>query len=164
MFDPQTTRKMLKTRWSELDRSKTDQGRGRPTPQMQKPCGAERVALPEPGTTIKHAMAFRDAVACRESRRSFSGEALLKHHFGAAVDFIWTTVPYRCEWSYSWESLRLILLDAGHVCAHLYLACEDVGCGTCAVGAYDQQKLDALIGVDGYGEFAVYAAPVGKQR
>ena len=89
-------------------------------------------------------------------------EALLKHHFGGAVDFVWAAVPYRCEWRYAFESLRLILMDAGHVCAHLYLACEDLGCGTCAVGAYDQEKLDALIGLDGENEFAVYAAPVGK--
>ena len=89
-------------------------------------------------------------------------EALLKHHFGGAVDFVWAAVPYRSEWRYAFESLRLILMDAGHVCAHLYLACEDIGCGTCAVGAYDQDKLDALIGLDGENEFAVYAAPVGK--
>lgn len=89
-------------------------------------------------------------------------EALLQHHFGGAVDFVWAAVPYRTEWKYGSESLRLILLDAGHVCGHLYLACEDVGCGTCAVGAYDQDKLDALIGLDGHDEFAVYAAPVGK--
>lgn len=89
-------------------------------------------------------------------------EALLQHHFGGAVDFVWAAVPYRSEWKYGSESLRLILLDAGHVCGQLYLACEDVGCGTCAVGAYDQDKLDALIGLDGYDEFAVYAAPVGK--
>jgi len=89
-------------------------------------------------------------------------EALLGHHFGSAVDFVWAAVPYRSEWAYAWEALRLVLLDAGHVCAHLYLACEDVGCGTCAVGAYDQEKLDALVGLDGREEFAVYAAPVGK--
>jgi SagB-type dehydrogenase family enzyme len=90
-------------------------------------------------------------------------EALLNHHFGGAVDFVWAAIPYRTEWKYDFESLRLILLDAGHVCGHLYLACEDVGCGTCAVGAYDQARLDALIGLDGRDEFAVYAAPVGKK-
>ena len=90
-------------------------------------------------------------------------EAMLKHHFGGAVDFVWAAVPYRSEWRYAWESLRLILLDAGHICGHLYLACEDIGCGTCAVGVYDQDKLDALLGLDGENEFSVYAAPVGRQ-
>ena len=90
-------------------------------------------------------------------------EAMLKHHFGGAVDFVWAAVPYRSEWRYAWESLRLILLDAGHICGHLYLACEDICCGTCAVGVYDQDKLDALLGLDGENEFSVYAAPVGRQ-
>jgi hypothetical protein len=32
------------------------------------------------------------------------------------------------------------------------------------VAAYDQQAVDALIGVDGEEEFTVYLAPVGKIR
>ncbi|MEX2442593.1 MAG: SagB/ThcOx family dehydrogenase [Alkalispirochaeta sp.] len=90
-------------------------------------------------------------------------DALLQHNFGAAVTFIWTAIPYRSEWSYGHEAARLILLDAGHVCQNLYLACESVSCGTCAVGAYDQQKTDHLLDVDGEEEFCVYAAPVGKK-
>ena len=89
-------------------------------------------------------------------------EALLDHNFGAAATFIWTAFPYRSERAYAFEAYRLILLDAGHVCQNLYLACEAIGAGTCAVGAYDQEKSDRLLGVDGEEEFVVYAAPVGK--
>ena len=53
-------------------------------------------------------------------------------------------------------------LDAGHVCQNLYLACEAIGAGTCAVGAYDQARADALLGLDGEEEFVIYLAPVGK--
>jgi SagB-type dehydrogenase family enzyme len=56
----------------------------------------------------------------------------------------------------------LILLDAGHVCQNLYLACEAIGCGTCAIGAYNQEKMDAVLGVDSKNEMTVYCAPVGK--
>ncbi len=59
-------------------------------------------------------------------------------------------------------SHKLIALDAGHSCQNLYLACEAVGCGTCAIGAYDQEKCDKLLGVDGVDELTVYAAPIGK--
>jgi len=89
-------------------------------------------------------------------------EALLQHNFGAAATFVWTAIPERSEYAYAMEAARLILLDAGHVCQNLYLACTAVGCGTCAVGAYDQEKTDALLGVDGVDEFTVYVAPVGK--
>ncbi|MFN2266786.1 MAG: nitroreductase family protein, partial [Desulfonatronovibrio sp.] len=57
---------------------------------------------------------------------------------------------------------RVILMDIGHVCQNLYLACEAVGAGTCAVAAYDQEAMDDLLGLDGVDEFAIYLAPVGK--
>ena len=82
----------------------------------------------------------------------------------AGVTFIWTTIPYRMEWRYGLAAHKVIALDAGHVCQNLYLACEAVGCGTCAIAAYDQEKLDRLIRVDGKEEFALYLAPVGKVK
>jgi len=80
----------------------------------------------------------------------------------SAVTFIWTTIPYRMEWRYGLAAHRVILIDAGHVCQNLYLACEAIGAGTCAVAAYDQEYLDEVLGVDGVDEFAIYMAPVGK--
>ena len=56
----------------------------------------------------------------------------------------------------------MIALDAGHVCQNLYLAAESIGAGACAIGAYDQKQVDALLGVDGTDEFAIYLATVGK--
>jgi SagB-type dehydrogenase family enzyme len=96
------------------------------------------------------------------------GEKLVRAVFGqpypgkAAVTFIWTAVPYRMEWRYGPAAHKVIALDAGHVCQNLYLACEAIGCGTCAVAAYDQEALDRLLRVDGEDEFAIYLAPVGK--
>jgi nitroreductase len=54
------------------------------------------------------------------------------------------------------------LIDIGHVGQNLYLACEAIQAGTCAVGAYDQEQLDKLLNVDGIDEFSIYLAPVGK--
>lgn len=82
----------------------------------------------------------------------------------SAVTFVWTTIPYRMEWRYSLAAHKVIALDAGHVCQNLYLACEAVGAGTCAIAAYDQEEMDQLLGLDGESEFAVYLAPVGKVR
>jgi SagB-type dehydrogenase family enzyme len=81
-----------------------------------------------------------------------------------AVTFVWATIPYRMEWRYGPLAHRVILMDVGHVCQNLYLACEAIGAGTCGVAAYDQQEVDHLIGVDGEEEFTVYLAPVGKIR
>lgn len=80
----------------------------------------------------------------------------------AAVTFIWTALPARSEWRYAEASYKVIALDAGHVCQNLYLACEAIGAGTCAIAAYRQDAADQLVGVDGTEEFCVYLAPVGK--
>ena len=80
----------------------------------------------------------------------------------SAVTFIWTAVPYRTEWRYADLSPKLIALDAGHVCQNLYLACTAIDAGACAIGAYDQEALDAILGLDGYDELAVYIATTGK--
>ncbi|MDX9958225.1 MAG: beta-eliminating lyase-related protein [Spirochaetia bacterium] len=88
--------------------------------------------------------------------------ALFEQLWNCAALFVWTAVPYRTEWRYTTSAAKIILLDAGHACQALYGACEALGLGTCAIGAYDQAPLDKALGVDGQDEFAVYAAPVGR--
>lgn len=86
----------------------------------------------------------------------------------APVTFVWSALPYRMEWRYGLMSHKYILLDAGHACENLYLACEAIGLGTCAIGAYDQELMDELLGfgpgpsADEDYECVIYAAPVGK--
>jgi len=86
--------------------------------------------------------------------QGFSGDA--------AATFIWTAIPERTEWRYGEASYKVIALDAGHVCQNLYLACEAIGAGTCAIAAYNQALVDELLGVDGDEEISIYLAPVGK--
>ena len=124
-----------------------------------------RVAGLEPGLyrylPVDHALVHeRDipnlsahlTAACRG--QAFAGQA--------AVTFIWTAVTARTEWRYAEASYKVIALDAGRVCQNLYLACEAIGCGTCAIAAYNQSLADELVAVDGNEEFTVYIAPVGK--
>ncbi|WP_406243915.1 SagB/ThcOx family dehydrogenase [Tissierella carlieri] len=80
----------------------------------------------------------------------------------AAVNFIWSCLPYRGEWRYDKLAHKVMLIDAGHVCQALYIACEALGLGTCAIAAYDQDFMDEMIKVDGEDEFVVYMAPVGR--
>lgn len=86
----------------------------------------------------------------------------------APVVFVWSALPYRTEWRYGRMASKYILIDAGHVCQSLYMACQSVGLGTCAIGAYNQEELDELLGFepgpsgDKLYECAIYAAPVGK--
>ena len=81
----------------------------------------------------------------------------------AAVTFIWTSIPYRMEWRYGIAAHKFIAIEAGHVCQNLYLACEAIDAGTCAIAAYDQEGMDKLLRLDGLEEFTIYAASVGKK-
>ncbi len=80
----------------------------------------------------------------------------------AAVVFVWTAIPIRAEWRYELVAHKMIAIDVGHVCQNLYLACAAIGAGTCAIGAYSQERMDAVLEVDGNDEFTIYVAPVGK--
>jgi len=103
---------------------------------------------PDPDISVKA------AVACLNQR--FVGKA--------AATFFWTTIPARMEWRYDRAAHKVIAIDAGHVCQNLYLACQSLDAGTCAIAAYDQKACDELLGVDGIEEFTVYIAPVGKRQ
>jgi len=134
-------------------------------PPFETYLGVLRVAGLEPGLyrylPLDHALVHeRDipnppaalTAVCRG--QAFAGQA--------AVTFIWTAVMARTEWRYAEASYKVIALDAGHVCQNLYLACEVIGAGTCAIAAYNQRLADDLVGVDGNEELTVYIAPVGK--
>lgn len=82
----------------------------------------------------------------------------------AAVTFVWSAVPYRTEWRYGPDSLKDILIGCGHACQNLYLACEALGAGACAILAYDQEAMDRYLGLDGEEEMTLYCAPVGKVK
>lgn len=110
---------------------------------------------------LDHALIFESApadlaqqITAATRGQRFAGQA--------AVTFIWSAIPARTEWRYAEASAKVIALDAGHVCQNLYLACGAIGCGTCAIAAYDQDLVDELVGVDGDDELVVYLSPVGK--
>lgn len=79
-----------------------------------------------------------------------------------AVTFIWVANRYRMTYKYGNRGFRYIHLDAGHVCQNLYLAAEAVQCGTCAVGGFIDDRVNALLRLDGEEQFAIYMATLGK--
>jgi SagB-type dehydrogenase family enzyme len=81
----------------------------------------------------------------------------------SAVTFIWSCVIYRMSWRYGERAYRLVHLDAGHVCQNLYLAAEQISCGSCAIGAFDDELMAGLLGIDGVEEFVIYCATVGRK-
>lgn len=86
-----------------------------------------------------------------------------KHVFESAVTFFWVAVAERMTWRYPARGYRYLFLDAGHVCQNLYLAAEQIGCGICAIAAYDDDLVNQALQVDGKNLFTIYIASLGKR-
>jgi SagB-type dehydrogenase family enzyme len=82
----------------------------------------------------------------------------------SAATFFWAAVTERMTWRYMERGFRKLHLDAGHICQNLYLAGEAIGCGTCAIHAYDDDDLNRLFGFDGKMMFVAYLATLGKKK
>jgi SagB-type dehydrogenase family enzyme len=82
-------------------------------------------------------------------------------HADAPVAFIWTAIFQRSRFRYHDRAYRYILLDAGHIAQNLALAAVGLGLASCQVGAFFDDEVDALIGVNGADEGVVYMSVAG---
>ena len=120
----------------------------------------------EPDASQRFALEHKLAIASHDNRMADKtsmaafGQDMIKN---SAVTFIWVADIKRMAWRYGERGYRYIFLDAGHVCQNLYLAAEAIGCGVCAVAAFDDDLLNETLGIDGKNHFAVYLATVGKK-
>jgi len=81
----------------------------------------------------------------------------------SAATFIWVAVVERMFWRYVERGYRYLHLDAGHVCQNLALAAEQIGGGICPIAAFEDEKLNPILGLDGDDQFAIYLASMGKK-
>jgi len=120
---------------------------------------------------IEPCLAFYEVMdhrLCVLSEGNFSHEiarAALGQEFcaTAAVVLVWAAVVNRCAWKYSDRAYRYIYMDAGHLGAHAQLAAEALGLGSCNVGAFFDDEVAGLFGLDGQGQIAVYMTAVGRR-
>jgi SagB-type dehydrogenase family enzyme len=80
----------------------------------------------------------------------------------AQVCFVLSAIFQRTRWKYRERTYRYVLLEAGHIGQNLYLAATSMGLGTCAVGAFLDDEVNNLLGVDGKEEAALYLISVGR--
>ena len=78
-----------------------------------------------------------------------------------AVIFM-TAIIERTRWKYRQRAYRYIYLDAGHIGGNICLACESLGIGTCPIGAFYDDELNSILGVDGEDETVLYAFTIGR--
>jgi SagB-type dehydrogenase family enzyme len=82
----------------------------------------------------------------------------------ANVVFVWTAVFGRSKWKYKQRAYRYVYLDAGHIAQNVALAAVALGLGSCQIAALYDDEANALLGVDGVEESAIYMTVVGRPR
>jgi SagB-type dehydrogenase family enzyme len=96
---------------------------------------------------------FRSRTVDQAIGQEFLGEC-------GAVIFL-TQVIQRMRPKYQDRSYRYGLLEAGHIGENAYLAAISLGLGACGVGAFMDDQINEMLGVDGVEEAAVYMLAVG---
>jgi len=77
-----------------------------------------------------------------------------------AVLFL-TQILQRMRPKYQDRSYRYGLLEAGHIGENAYLAATSIGLGACGIGAFMDDAINEMLGVDGVEEAALYMLAVG---
>jgi SagB-type dehydrogenase family enzyme len=80
----------------------------------------------------------------------------------AGMVVAWAAVIQRAAVKYGDRAYRYAFLDAGHLGGQLQLAAVALGLGSVNIGAFFDEEVNALLGIDGQREFAVYLTAVGK--
>ncbi len=112
---------------------------------------------------LEHALVLletEDALFARLERACL-GQKMVSQ---APLTMVWVADIYRMAYRYGERGMRYMHLDAGHVCQNLYLAAETINAGTCAVAAFDDDAMNALLKLDDKTHFTIYLAPVGKKQ
>ncbi len=97
---------------------------------------------------------LRDEVVHQGVMQQFLGQANIVLFF--------TVIFQRMRWKYQDRTYRYGLLEAGHLGQNVYLAATSMGLGACAIGAFMDDQVNAMLGVDSKEEAAIYMLAVGK--
>jgi SagB-type dehydrogenase family enzyme len=100
-----------------------------------------------------------------DHRAAVVEQAIAQEFLGeCGVVLFLTMVLQRMRPRYQDRSYRYGLLEAGHLGENAYLAATAMGLGACGVGAFMDDAINEMLGVDGIEEAAVYMLAVGHPR
>ncbi len=95
-------------------------------------------------------------------KREISLAALHQYFLSEApVVFVWSAIFKRSKWKYKERAYRYIFIDVGHIAQNLALAAVSIELSTCQVGAFFDDEVNSIIGLDGNEESVIYLSTVG---
>jgi SagB-type dehydrogenase family enzyme len=80
----------------------------------------------------------------------------------ANVTFVLSAVFDRIRHKYGERGFRYTYIEAGHISQNIYLQAVSLRLGSVSVGAFFDEKINQLIGVDGRNEAVIYLHAVGS--
>jgi len=117
--------------------------------------GVYHYAMREHALEVVRAGDHRARVVEQGIHQEFLGEC--------AVVLLLTQVLQRMRPKYQDRSYRYGLLEAGHIGENGYLAATSAGLGACGVGAFMDDAINEMLGIDGIEEAALYMLAVGHR-
>ncbi len=79
----------------------------------------------------------------------------------ADVTFVLSAIFDRVRHKYGERGFRYVYMEAGHISQNIYLQAVSLGLGSVCVGAFLDEEVNRLIGIDGKNEAAIYLHAVG---
>ena len=94
----------------------------------------------------------------KKTKISYGNTELISN---SAILLIITGVFGRTEIKYGKRSYRLVLFEAGHMAQNIYLVSTALKLGCCAVGGFEDEKINSLLRLDEDKEQALYMLALG---
>jgi len=117
------------------------------------PCGIYHYAV------LNHSL---ELVKSGDFSKEITAGGLEQEMLGDAdVTFVLSAIFDRVRHKYGERGFRYAYIEAGHISQNIYLQAVSLGLGSVSVGAFLDEKINELIGVDGQTEAVLYLHAVG---
>lgn len=103
-----------------------------------------------------------ELVKSGDFRKEITNAGLKQEMLGDAdVTFVLSAIFDRIRHKYGERGFRYVYMEAGHISQNIYLQAVSLGLGSVSVGAFLDEEVNRLIGVDGKKEAVIYLHAVG---
>jgi SagB-type dehydrogenase family enzyme len=103
-----------------------------------------------------------ELVESGDFRKEITSAGLKQEMLGDSdVVFVLSAVFDRTRHKYGERGFRYVYIEAGHISQNIYLQAVSLGLGSVSVGAFLDNEVNQLIGVDGQKEAVIYLHGVG---
>ncbi|MBA2314707.1 MAG: SagB family peptide dehydrogenase [Chloroflexi bacterium] len=104
-----------------------------------------------------------ELVTAGDFRQRVVEQGLMQEFLGQCGTVIFLTqILQRMRPKYQDRSYRYGLVEIGHIGQNVYLGATSMGLGACGIGAFMDDDINAMLGVDGVEEAAIYMLAVGR--